>query len=1041
MADFSINDSVRNVLTQKTGRVVHVYERRRGQQLYRVFYGQNDEEDENERDLERYVVVNDLFDRCVIGEYQGYRDFQINNTTFKIQNSNDNTLSSIKASKTIFKTYQYIPLMKFLNSQTQHLLIADEVGLGKTIEAGHILLEMKARGELKNVLVVCPKSLTSKWKDELRERFGLTFSIFDDKKAMREDLDGHNGISRGIITYDSISDRLRKSDIKPEELVGLNAREISRLKERKREAIRKDSRRSVLQYMEEKGLRYSIVICDEAHKVRNTGSTNKDIKRLLQLSSAAVFLTATPMMTGRDNLFHLLNLLNEQRYPYESTFNEEMEHNKPVVRAVSMLGAGVPMAEIRQFLQDSYPEDDYVWSNELFLHIMSQLGQEESTTLRMLVQSDLYALNSTGDIMTRTRKVDVTTDLSQAVRDTQAIAVELFPDEQRLFDRYMDEADMMDPLPATTLKMQVASSVYGYRNKGVTPSGIVDAKVEALMRILQQTEGKGEGKVIVFAQFHDTLDYLAHQLDRQHIKYRHISGHQAREERVEAVDDFRNKTDVRVLLSTEVGGEGLDLQFCDTIVNYDLPWNPMVVEQRIGRVDRIGQQSSVVHIYNLVVKGSIQQKVYDRLLSRIEAFRQTIGDLEPILGGQFDANNTIEDAIDELYRTNLTSAEFEEKIAAVEQAIQRNLYNSEILNRELQESFTSDAYFRNNLNKIIYNQSYVTEQELENYVRGLFSQELPTCSVGSAIDGIITIRTPQNNTKAVSNFLLRYSTLAGEKGLIMNEFAAKVRDKQQFKVTFSQEVAERNRSVTYLNIYHPLVVAAKERYLGSYNPSEQTFRFHIHRDGPDGRMPIAGYYIMALYNVSTQQQRYGTIRNRQEILPVVYSIQEKDIILDEDAVESLRRAVQNEGEPWTAEDRFAIDADTVADMRVAVKDYVREWCDRQLVEVSMRQNSDVQNQRHFLLQRYNTEIERLEVRIESHEEEVENCRLGLWFDEFDSGKSIEKRMDDLQRLLPAERGLLKSRIDERDAKLRELDHVPQPVVSSKLMMINLIHIL
>ncbi|KWW31249.1 MAG: helicase domain-containing protein [bacterium P3] len=1041
MADFSINDCVRNVMTQKTGRIVHVYERRRGQQLYRVFYSQDEEEDESERDLERHVVVNDLFDRCIIGDYQGYRDFQINNTTFKIQNSNNNTLSSIKASKTIFKTYQYIPLMKFLNSDTQHLLIADEVGLGKTIEAGHILLEMKARGELKNVLVVCPKSLTTKWKDELLERFGLTFSIFDDKKAMREDLDSHNGNSRGIITYDSVTDRLHKGDIKPEELTGLTPREISRLKERKREVIRKDSRRSVLQYMEEKGLRYSIVICDEAHKVRNTGSTNKDIKRLLKLSTAAVFLTATPMMTGRDNLFHLLNLLNEQRYPYESAFSEEMEHNKPVVRAVSMLGAGVPLMEIRQFLQSSYPEDNYVWNDELFLHIMDQLGQPESARLRMLVQSDLYALNSTGRIMTRTRKVDVTTDLSQATRDTQAIAVELYPDEQRLFDRYMDEADLMDPLPATTRKMQVASSVYGFRNSGSAPMGIADAKVEALMHILRQTEKKGIGKVIVFAQFHDTLDYLALQLDRRHIKYRHISGHQAREERVEAVDDFRDKIDVRVLLSTEVGGEGLDLQFCDTVVNYDLPWNPMVVEQRIGRVDRIGQRSPVVHIYNLVVKGSIQQRVYNRLLTRIEAFRQTVGDLEPILGGQFDANSTIEDAIDDLYRTKLTDAELEEKMIAVEQAMQRNLYNSELLNRELQESFTSDAYFRNNLNKIIHNQSYVTEQELENYVRGLFSHELPTCNVGPVVDGIVTISTPQNNTKEVSNFLLRYSTLVGEKGVIMSEFAAKVRDKQQFEVTFSQEVAERNRNVTYLNIYHPLVVAAKESYLKSYNPTDQTFRFHIHRDESDRQMPDSGYYIMALYNVSTRQQRYGTTRNRQEILPVVYSIQKGDILEDEESVESLRRAVQNEGKPWTAEDRYVIDDGTVADMRVAIKEHVRECCDRQLNEVLMRQNSDVQNQRFFLAQRYNNEIEQLEARIESHEDEVKRCQLGLWFDEFDNGKSIEDRMRDLQRVMPAERSLLQSRIDERDAKLHELDHVPQPVVSSKLMMINLIHIL
>ena len=284
MAYFNVNDSVRSVTTQKVGRIVHVYERRRGLQLYRVFYGQDDEEDENEFDLERYVVVNDLFDRCLIGEYQGYSAFQMNNTTFKIQNSNNNTLSSIKASKTLFKSYQYIPLMKFLDSQTRRMLIADEVGLGKTIEAGHILLELKARGELKNVLVVCPKSLAEKWKGELLERFGLAFSIFDNKKAMREDLDAHNGHSRGIITYDSIVDRLHKGD-----LTGVDMYDTKK-REEIRERIRKDSRRSVLQFMEERGMRYSIVICDEAHKVRNSGSTHHDIQRLLKLVDAAVFL-------------------------------------------------------------------------------------------------------------------------------------------------------------------------------------------------------------------------------------------------------------------------------------------------------------------------------------------------------------------------------------------------------------------------------------------------------------------------------------------------------------------------------------------------------------------------------------------------------------------------------------------------------------------------------------------------------------------------------------------------------------------------------
>ena len=207
MAEFNIGDTVRNIFTNQKGKVEYVYPARRGLQLYKVFYSADNIKDENEDDLENAVEIRDLFDRLLVGAYGSYSDFQLYNTTFKIDNSSNNMLSSIKASKTLFKTYQYIPLMKFLSSDMRRLLIADEVGLGKTIEAGHIMLEMKTRGELKNVLIVCPKALVNKWQDELCERFGLNFEIYDKKEAMMQNLKGHNGQARGIITYESLSDR------------------------------------------------------------------------------------------------------------------------------------------------------------------------------------------------------------------------------------------------------------------------------------------------------------------------------------------------------------------------------------------------------------------------------------------------------------------------------------------------------------------------------------------------------------------------------------------------------------------------------------------------------------------------------------------------------------------------------------------------------------------------------------------------------------------------------------------------------------------
>ena len=172
------------------------------------------------------------------------------------------------------------------------------------------------------------------------------------------------------------------------------------------------------------------------------------------------------------------------------------------------------------------------------------------------------------------------------------------------------------------------------------------------------------------------------------------------------------------------------MQFCDTIVNYDLPWNPMVVEQRIGRIDRIGQKSEIIHIYNMLVKGTVQEKIHSRLQSRIEEFRKTIGDLEPILSQKLDDDTTIGDELENnLFRIELTDQEREEKLRRIERAFQRNMEDSKKIERELSTTFTSDSYLRNHLNAIINNKAYVTEQELENYVRMLFRKELPTCTI------------------------------------------------------------------------------------------------------------------------------------------------------------------------------------------------------------------------------------------------------------------------------------------------------------------------
>lgn len=1010
MAEFKEGDKVRNIHTNKVGFITNVYQPMRGRQLYKVFYSQERHDDENENDLERFLEIRDLFDRCLQGDFRGYSDFQVYNTTFKIENSSNNTLSSIKASKTLFKTYQYLPLMKLLNSEIHRLLIADEVGLGKTIEAGHIMLELKARQELKNVLVVCPSSLTNKWQEELIERFGLSFEIYENADRLRDDLRGHNGNARGIITYDRI--RRKKMD-------------------------------EVFDFMRETSKNFSLVVCDEAHRVRNkSAKQHKAVAELLEFADAALFLTATPIMLGRENLFQLLHLLNSQRYDNEQAFEDETKHNEPFVWAVNALNSNVPLKEIKKGLEERIADDDYVRELPMFKPLMEKFGKRETPKQKALIQNDLYDINPLSSIMTRTRKVDVTTDLSQAKRDTITLSVELYETENELFTRYMGEIENAQPLARSIRSQQIASSVHAY-GKGFSDISVSDAKFDTLLKIINDCKTKGSGKIIVFVGFKDTQRYLAARFDAKNIQYRFINGDD-REGRTTAVEEFRTLKDVQVLLSTEVGSEGLDMQFCDTIVNYDLPWNPMVVEQRIGRIDRIGQQSKIIHIYSLLVKGSVQEKIHSRLLKRIEDFRNTIGDLEPILNQEYE-KTTIGEEIQDLYRTELTDEERDEKMRKIEQAIERNILDSTRLEKELSDSFSNDSYLRTHLNAIIRNKAYVTELELENYVRNLLKKELPTCTISQEENGIFNITVPQNDKKVIINFFNKYATkFHGEDADLINEYIGKIREKSSLKITFSQDIAEQYRNITYLNIYHPFSLAAKEHFRNNLETSECVFRYRIPHD-EIGTMAESGYYMLAIYDVETESNRYGRKRKTHEMLPVLYDIQNQNLVESEALTEAFYRAIQVSGSPWDAKDVCNTNEDLIVDMRAVFNEEVRRYCEERREHLSLKQKNDIEHQRKSTETIYRKRIKDMQERIEESEQLILFCssqiERGLGdATSFNRDLSYNDLKKNLEGILPARKGQLQSLQDELNRKINELSEIPNPIVDNKLMMLNLLRV-
>ena len=179
-AKFKIGDDVVDPISGLRGTVVKVEEPRfdwMGFQ-YEVILSNATRTSFQEDSLQECFNTDDVFELCENRNFASYDDYMIVNTLFKIDNVNNNTISTLRASRTQFKAYQFKPLLKFFSSPEKRILIADEAGLGKTIEAGHILLELKARKEFRHAIIVCPKSLREKWKSEMDQRFGIDFTIY-----------------------------------------------------------------------------------------------------------------------------------------------------------------------------------------------------------------------------------------------------------------------------------------------------------------------------------------------------------------------------------------------------------------------------------------------------------------------------------------------------------------------------------------------------------------------------------------------------------------------------------------------------------------------------------------------------------------------------------------------------------------------------------------------------------------------------------------------------------------------------------------------
>ena len=603
-----------------------------GQQFYRVWLQQ--------QDVVLKVLDTDLYNQPVQTIMTADTLCYLA-TAAKIANvQQEDTLLAPIESNVIPLPHQLKALTKAMSKKQVRYLFADEVGLGKTIEAGLVMRELKLRGLVKRILVCAPKGLVSQWVSEMQTHFNESFQLMlpGEQKPQNE----HDNIwSR----YDQVVCPV--DSIKP-------------IESRKGWSLKQLNEYNKLRFDDLLAASWDLIIIDEAHRLG--GSTDQVARYKLGqgLAEAAPYLlllSATPHQ-GKSDAFHrLMALLDAEAFPDVSSVSQERV--QPFVvrteKRIAIDGEGKPLFCPRQTemvavawqaqhgLQRHLYEEVTEYIKEGYNQ--AQAKQQNAIGFLMILMQRLVSSSSAAIARTLARRLKV-------LENKRA--------EEELPLAFADEwADLDGQTQLDELLAQCQTSLENEKNEvrrllalaEQCVSAENDAKAEALLDWLyrlQQEEGDPYLKMLVFTEFVPTQEMLAQFFVERGISVVSLNGSMDLSERKKVQAAFAS--DTRILISTDAGGEGLNLQFCHVIVNYDMPWNPMRMEQRIGRVDRIGQQH-IVRALNFVLEDTVEHRVREVLEAKLQIILDEFGvDKTSDVLDSSDANHLF----DELFITSIT---------------------------------------------------------------------------------------------------------------------------------------------------------------------------------------------------------------------------------------------------------------------------------------------------------------------------------------------------------------------------------------------------
>ncbi len=768
------------------------------------------------------------------------RELHAHLTSLQILSPSTANLFSLRSGRVRFVPYQYRPVLKLIRADRPRLLIADEVGVGKTIEAGLVIKELRARMDIASVLVICPRALVAerKWFIEMK-RFDEHFIALDGRMLrhclQETDLEGEwpEQYAKAILPFS-----LFDSDL----LFGRNGR-----------GKRKDHGLLDL----DSPPKFDLVIVDEAHHIRNTETfLHQGVRYFCDNAQAVLLLTATPLQLGSDDLFTLLNVLRPDLIIDHASFQQMAEPNRYINAAVQHCRtAGVSWQhETRACLSDVAETEWgrlFLRDTPAFQGIYDRLQDDSlADSDRVGLTRSIEELYTFSSLINRTRRRDIG---EFTTRKPETLTIEFTADQKRLHDGLLDviarilarcHGQQNVKFMMTAIRRQAASCLYGLapflsdilsgkldrlelmeasdndeeaelsfvdqlrtdikalieQARNLDPD---DPKVEAFIRVLLDKKKRPNNKALVFSTFRHTLAYLNAHARRTGLRVAVIHGDVPDDERTTLRRRFalpkEDADALDVLLSSEVGCEGLDFQFCDLLINYDLPWNPMRIEQRIGRIDRYGQQSKTVAIVNFVTPGTVDADIYERCLWRIGVFHHAVGGSEDILG-------TITQELHDIAESfSLSGEERTQRLQQLADNGIREIREEQELESKQSELFGLNVPSRSWRDEIRVAETFwLSSSAIQGGVTTYLAARL-----GSEIEHLLgdkPLKTLRLSQEARRLLLEDYKRLPRSIEPIAREWEKWLKGAQPtLSVTFEQEIAAENPKTVHLSVVHPLV--------------------------------------------------------------------------------------------------------------------------------------------------------------------------------------------------------------------------------------------